>query len=842
VIGQRYKLIDEIGTGGMGAVYRAHDRLSGQYVALKQVQTHEHLHSVADDGSDVTRLNLAQEFRLLAALHHPHIIQVLDYGFDSRRRPFYTMELLENAQTILEAGEGQAFNFKINLLIELLQALAYLHHRDVTHCDLKPSNVLVANNHVKVLDFGLSMLGDLPTDGGGTTAGTLAYMSPEVLAGAPITVAADLYAVGVIAFELLVGRHPFHRDDLGRLIHQVLYAPPDLTDVDLTPELQLFLGRLLAKDPNERYDSAHDALLALADAADYPLPSETIEIRESFLQTAPLIGRDSELRLLMDALFATTKEHGSAWLVSGESGVGKSRLLEELRIRAMVHGRIVVRGRGDNQRASPYALWRPLFRWLCLLTRVEQEEASILSMVMPDLADLVDEALPLDECPSQRQLQQVIQRLLTRIEQPMVLILEDLHWVGSESLSLLNFITQLTMSIPLLIVGSFRDDEAPALPAALPQMTILKLQRLTEDNIAHLTQAILGDAGRKSDVVDFLHRETEGNVFFLLEIMRILAQEAGQLDQIGNITLPNQVYAGGVQQIVQKRLARLGTGARPLLTLAAVAGRQIDLQILRTLAPDVDLEVWLTECSNAAVLEFQDGGWKFTHDKIREGVTAELSDESLYDLHKQVAAATEYLYASQPEYAPALAYQWKMAHNAVKEYEFTARAGELSLRSGAYQEAITYFTRARELAEVVLESDILTLAYLNSRLAEAHLGLGHYEVAKQLYDDSLTSFEGKDHAPETADIYSKLGDIEYALEAFETAEVYYQQSLTLYRSLDHQKGIVKTLNNLGNVAYDREDYTRATQLYQESLTISRAIGARWGMAGSSASDEDTVEL
>lgn len=831
MIGQRYKLLDELGSGGMGTVYRAQDRLTRQIVALKQVHAGS---DKLDIASDQLRLHLAEEFRVLAALHHPHVIQVLDYGFDALQRPFYTMELLENAETILDAGEKVPFSEKIDFLMQLLQALAYLHHRNVVHCDLKPSNVLVVARGIKVLDFGLSVFGGQLNDNASTTAGTLAYMAPEVLAGAPSTIVADIYAVGVIAFELLVGRHPFNRHDLSRLLHQVLYSPPDLSDVQLDPGMMLFLEQMLAKDPNIRFQDANEAMAALAEAAHRPLPIETIEIRESFLQTAPLVGRNYELETLLNAVNSTNRGQGSAWLVAGESGVGKSRLLEEVRIRAMVHGALVIRARSDNQYTGPYSLWRPFFRWLCLLTEVQEDEAPVLRSVMPEIADLVGDGQIQEEQATRAKLEQVIERLLARIQHPVVIILEDLHWVGSESLNLLHWISQLTTKLPLLIVGSYRDDEVADLPASLPHTQLLKLHRLSEAHIAELTEAILGEAGRKTDVVDFLHRETEGNVFFLLEIVRTLAEEAGQLDQIGSITLPHQVYAGGVKQVIQRRLARLGAASRPLLTYAALAGRQLDLQLLKALAPETDIEFWLTECANAAVLEFQDGIWKFTHDKIRDGITAELTETQLHTLHHQLATTMEILYGEIAEKAGALAFQWRMAGDHEREYPYAVRAGQLALRSGAYQEAQRYFARALDILGD--ETAVLERVFLNNQLAEVALGLGNYEQAQRLYLENVGRLDETENPHALAEIFNRLGDIDYALETFESASEYYERSLALFRTIGDQNGIAETLNRLGNVAYDMGDDARATQLYQESLALSRAIGVRWGMAGSTGLD------
>src|SRR5579859_570685 len=179
VIAQRYRLLDEIGSGGMGVVYRAVDRLVGETVALKQVVIRPDFllfASRADDSNDV-RLALAHEFKTLASLRHPNIVSVLDYGFDAERQPFFTMSLLNSAQTIHQAGRNQTATVQFGLLTQFLQALVYLHRRGILHRDLKPANIMVSDGQVKVLDFGLAVA----RGEGKGLSGTLAYMAPEVL-------------------------------------------------------------------------------------------------------------------------------------------------------------------------------------------------------------------------------------------------------------------------------------------------------------------------------------------------------------------------------------------------------------------------------------------------------------------------------------------------------------------------------------------------------------------------------------------------------------------------------------------------------------------------------------
>ena len=156
----RYQVGDRLGAGGMGVVYLAVDRLTRQSVALKSIVMPKNLASPELEHRMLeTRLALTNEFQILASLQHPHIIRVLDYGFDATRNPFFTMNFIEGARSVTEAGADQSLETKIRYISEMLQALAYLHQHGIIHRDLKPDNALVTSQgEVKLLDFGLAVL------------------------------------------------------------------------------------------------------------------------------------------------------------------------------------------------------------------------------------------------------------------------------------------------------------------------------------------------------------------------------------------------------------------------------------------------------------------------------------------------------------------------------------------------------------------------------------------------------------------------------------------------------------------------------------------------------------
>jgi tetratricopeptide (TPR) repeat protein/tRNA A-37 threonylcarbamoyl transferase component Bud32 len=724
-IGRRYQLIDKLGTGGMGIVYRALDRLTGQQVALKQVTTSvEALHfgSHLDKSVDV-RLALAQEFRMLASLRHPNIISVLDYGFDDARQPYYTMDLLRDSQTIVQAGHGQPLTAKIELLIQLLQSLVYLHRRGVIHRDLKPDNVHVIANHVKVLDFGLAMMrGDTPQRGDSLT-GTLAYMAPELLRSEPASKASDLYAVGMMAYELLAGRHPFRTQSVAQLLEDIQFALPDMALIDAGADIKLVIMRLLAKDPAERIPEAADVIRLYAESTGQQAWFESQAIRESFLQAAQFVGREAEQRTLNTAVEQSLQGSGQAWLIGGESGVGKSRLIDQTRVLTLVQGAFVLRGQAITS-GTAYHLWREPLRWLALDDSLSPLEAGVLKQIIPDIIvirgeDIAD-APVIDPQANQARLLTTIETILKRQAQPVLLIIEDLHWADSESLSVLTHLVRLSVSMRLLIIGSYRDDERPDLPAQLDEMRLMKLARLSEKGVAELCTAMLGAAGRNQQLVSFLSHETEGNAFFLVETVRALAEEAGELGKIEQMSLPQTVAAGGVQRIVQRRLSHVPAAARPLLELAAVIGRELDLAVLQTAEPAVDLPKWLNLCADSAILDVNDERWRFAHDKLREGTLYTLSPDRRRALHRQAAQSLEVVYPDRLDQSARLAFHWANAGDIDKERHYSAIAGEHALNSGAQQDAIRLLSRALELKI----ADPLEHSHLERCLSAAYYEVG----------------------------------------------------------------------------------------------------------------------
>jgi serine/threonine protein kinase len=201
VIQNRYILRHQLGTGSMGAVFVADDRLTGDTVALKRV------HRFPEQALPLAvKLAVTNEFELLASLRHPNIVNVIDYGIDGDGMPFFTMNYLQQAENFLVAARRRSLHENVGLLVQVVDALRYLRRRGIVHRDLKPDNLLVAGNTVHLLDFGLAIARTLTDAMNADISGTIAYMAPEVLSGEAPSFASDQYALGVIAYEVFAGR------------------------------------------------------------------------------------------------------------------------------------------------------------------------------------------------------------------------------------------------------------------------------------------------------------------------------------------------------------------------------------------------------------------------------------------------------------------------------------------------------------------------------------------------------------------------------------------------------------------------------------------------------------
>jgi serine/threonine-protein kinase len=254
----KYRLLDRIGAGAMGEVYRAHDSVLDRQVALKII-------TGADDDK---RQRFRREAQSAARLTHPNIVVVHDFGEDSGRF-FMAMELLEGHDLKRAISREPMLELRARLLVmeQLCDAVAFAHGMNVVHRDLKPANIfLLPNGQVKIVDFGLARVGHSSMTGTGMILGTPNYMAPEQIKGHRVDARADIFSLGSVFYELLSGRRAFEADSLHTVLYRVLqHEPEPLRAISsaIPQTISDIVRRAMAKDPALRFQRVGDMRDAL---------------------------------------------------------------------------------------------------------------------------------------------------------------------------------------------------------------------------------------------------------------------------------------------------------------------------------------------------------------------------------------------------------------------------------------------------------------------------------------------------------------------------------------------------------------------------------------------------
>jgi predicted Ser/Thr protein kinase len=266
----RYEILDELGRGAMGRVFRARDSVMGRVVALKSI----HSASLAGNQAQEFRDRFVREARAAGALAHPGIVPIFDVGEDDGI-PFLVMEYVQG-RTLADAvkqGERYSLDQVCEIGRQLADALGYAHRHGVIHRDIKPANILMTSREIygveraRITDFGVAKLAGGDLTGTGQLLGTPAFMPPELFTGASVDGRTDLFSLGVILYKLATAEQPFHGETLTAVSYKVVHTeaiPPSKLNPAISPQLEAVILKCLAKNPDQRFQTGEELAGALA--------------------------------------------------------------------------------------------------------------------------------------------------------------------------------------------------------------------------------------------------------------------------------------------------------------------------------------------------------------------------------------------------------------------------------------------------------------------------------------------------------------------------------------------------------------------------------------------------
>ncbi|MGE4091790.1 MAG: AAA family ATPase, partial [Candidatus Binatia bacterium] len=636
-----YQIKEKIYEGRNSLVYRGQREVEPRSVVLKMLRE--------EYPSPKKLAAFRREYRLLSVLQLPGVIRAYELITD-QHRPVMVLEDFggESLAQLLQNGH-LPFATCLPLAIQIVDIVGQVHQQQIIHKDINPANFVLnrQTGQLKLIDFGIAaqLSRENPSFQSPTgLEGTLAYISPEQTGrmNRLVDYRTDFYSLGITLYELLTGRVPFLGTDALTLVHAHIAqqpTPPHEVVPEIPPPLSLIVMKLLAKNAEDRYQSAASLRSDLAACLRQWEMTKTItlfpvgqyEITQRLQIPQKLYGREQDCSILYDAFTRVSQGASELLLISGPAGIGKTTLVQEV-YKALIHQRgYFIAGKFDQlQRSIPYGSLVQAFRALIRQILTESEERvtawrnALLTTVGVNLQVVIDvipevellvgpqpSAPPLPPAETQSRFRLTFQsffRVFLSSDHPLVLFLDDLQWADSSSLSLLQLFLTVPENRYLFVICAYRDNEVPA--GHRVQVTLDEIRK----EGGAVSQIILGPLSLSATqqlISDTLHSplatvrslaelvvaKTAGNPFFINEFLK-------SLDRVGLLTFAVeerqwqwnvvQIRArnitDNVVELMSDRMQDLGGETQATLELAACLGNQFDLQTLATVSEKSPLE------------------------------------------------------------------------------------------------------------------------------------------------------------------------------------------------------------------------------------------------------------
>ena len=740
-----YEVLSHVGSGSMGIVYKARDALLERDVALKFLP--------AEYAESPDRLQrFLNEARTASALNHPHICTVHALG-EHAGRPFLVMEFVGGA-TLRELAECRpSIEQIVRWIGQAARALAAAHAAGVVHRDIKPENIMVRDDgYVKVLDFGLARR--LPTIAGsaagaagtsaGTLLGTVAYMSPEQSRGETACSTSDVFSLGIVAYQLLTGVHPFQCDSMFATLDAIANAPA-VSPFRVRPEIPLALSGLvesmLHKEQALRPTAAEteSALNAL-------IAGDQLAVQAPPVERA-IVHRQAELAILRRAFADAEAGRGSFVCIAGEPGIGKTTLVEdfvaELSRRAVS---CLVAAGNCSELLAGTDVYLPVLDAIGNLLRRSggSKVTRILRMVAPtwhaQFSPAARDAVAHHpEQPRASSQPAMLREFLNFLEEStrlgtLVLAIDDVHWADGSTVDLLAHLGTHCQRLRVLVIVTYRQSEMllglhPFRRVKMEMQgrgacTEIALGFLSREEVAQYIALALPQNAFPHDFVDLIYARTEGNPLFVVDLLRYL-RERGVLAKIDDTwvavrelpELPGELPES-IRGMVERTLDQLNDDDRRLLAMASVQGQPFDTVLLGDAlgwdSADVEERLQLLERVLGLIrlereYDLPDGTlnqrYRFVHSLYQQALCTSLSPTRRANFSLQLAQSLEKHFANQSATAAselACLYEGGRAFSQAARFYHTAALNASYVF--AHDEAAALARRGLELLQALPES------------------------------------------------------------------------------------------------------------------------------------------
>ncbi|MBN2385280.1 sigma 54-interacting transcriptional regulator [bacterium] len=928
IIDNRYEVHELLGQGNWGEVYRVIDLSNDQPKALKIIKNL--------DRAAVPAALLKEEFRRLIRLQHPHIVTVHDFNVWDGRLPFFTMEYMPGGPLKLNKAAYQEPLIK-EILIRICLALQYIHTQGYIHGDLKPENLLLGDCSLdqwsvdqvlplKVSDFSFAEIDQVGQDNSTRPlTGTLLYLAPEKFFNLPPDNRSDLYSLGVLLYQLATGSYPHQAKTVSEYIHTLLHqhpTPPTRLNSHISEKMEFIILTLLEKEPLKRFQSAREILHLLGRSPEGSAKKALVELSRSSVINDIFIGRDQELTTINDLLVKTEQGTGHILFLYGEAGLGRSRLVREMKISAQLHAfKTVLTTCGPGSASS----FKPLKDILLQLGfskylgqgSLEPEMVKHLLAFMdretsgkPDLSNDKEEAgleTSIRLNTLFEELFRFIELLCSRVDseqtdsefvrdnQPVLLVIEDLHHGQAALLQFCEFLARNLEHVPVFLCVTFCDDdlirakgeELHPLLALMDQQgraencTALRLARMSLEETSQMVTNILEVSTEPRALVTKIHELSGGNPLHVQELLhfmlenRILSFERGNWrisDKDAFREVPSQL-----RLVLEARYERLSELSKAVLQKASFLPEHFyfsDLEQLTGQAPTILAELLDDFCAAKIMERIKQTNelmFRFAHPLFRQLIFFKTLVDDKVDIHRQTAFILEkHVNQGKPGLAGLLSFHFQAASEREKAYVYAMQAADYAKAQYSFEEEVVYLEQARSLrgpdnndskGEILLEqlaeaylrtnrlnkaSALLRELFNNSLFLKDHARIGRfarnlaktfeirgdYRVACEVLSQALEGSDPTEISPQTIELKSTLGWMHSLLKEYKKAQAICSDALNDAKAIKSEDLMAKTYLTLGKIAEAYGNYQSAEKQFSKALQLNQSLKDERGIAAS----------
>ncbi|MBI5417594.1 protein kinase [Candidatus Poribacteria bacterium] len=825
LIENKFKITEKLGEGGIAVVYKATNILNNKNFALKFLKPGK-TSSFAED-----QIRFKKEVEIVRKFNHLNIVKLEKIG-EYKNNPYIVMELLEgeSLHEILKKGKKFSFMESVHIIKQLAGVLGYVHSCGIIHRDLKPGNIMIENktNRIKLLDFSLSHIMELSEiKNDEEIIGTFGYMSPEStgIINKPVDERSDLYSLGIIFYRLITNEIPFKGKKTSEILHQqaaLIPENPNKINSNIPKALENIIMKLLEKEPDLRYQSA---IGLVYDLERYEKGERNFVIGEGdkkvkLSYNVKLIGREQEIKKIKVLYNKAKISNGSMCFIIGESGLGKSRLIEDMRVYAYEQGDLFFTGRCLAQENKiPYQPFKDIIDEYIRkikskgisakneeknrIKKILGELSRIIATLNPDMIEILGETPELEQLDPERENKRFLLACakffcnLTDKSQCVIFFIDDLHWVDEASLRLLEEILNVINTSNLLILSTLNQTKsnislnnfirkAKEDKYALDEIS---LNLLDFDNVKKLLSEVLCEREERTEnLTKYILNQTKGNPFFTITLLRELVERNALIWKDGHweenwTEIKKLPISTNIVDIVLLRIKEL-PDIDKLLKICSVLGKEFELYLLSDLMQEDNEKIvnLIDEAIKKQLLErkYEKGKIAFIHDRIKDAFYARIDPEERKQIHLKIGYTIEKKYnIKKNKVIFDLAHHYIEGGNEEKGYTFALPSAEIAKNNHANKEAIKYFKYVKNYLAVKREKANFEI-YIN--VVE---NLGDVLRLEGIYDEALENFNEAETLVKTnllkGRLSKKIGETLFQMGRVTEAILHLEKSLKILR-------------------------------------------------------------